>query len=364
MATTAAPLIAEAGDPLTTPAPPTPPSRWTRVLVALGIGQICGTLAYAYTLGVGGNDWAQIWYGARALMKGVSPYAVVGPGRAFDWGFPLLYPLPAVVVGVPFALAPMAIAGGIFAGVSAALLALGLTRGGWNRLVVLLSAPFVIAIVYGQWSVLLTAAVILSPLGFLLTVKPTIGAALWIYRPSLWTIAGGAALVLVSIALQPSWPREWIATLSHTAHMVTPIAHAGGPLLLLALLRWRRREARLLLALACVPQTALPYAAVPLLLIPATLRESVAFVILSYVQAWLWVHLGPYPRASASIPTSVNLMVPLLYLPCLVMVLRRPNRGDVPEFVTRFLPHRVSPDGPVCSSSSSTTLPPPSSEVP
>lgn len=139
--------------------------------------------------------------------------------------------------------------------------------------------------------------------------------------------------MLVSVAVRPSWVREWLATLSHTGHMVVPIAHSGGVLLVLALLRWRRPEARLLLALACVPQTALPYEAVPLLLVPATLGESLMFVTLSYLAAWFWVHLGPYPQAFASIPTSVRLMVLFMYLPCLIMVLRRQNDGALPGWL-------------------------------
>lgn len=303
--------------------------------MSLLIGEVCGVIAHSHTLATGTSDWAQIWYGARALVNGVNPYAVVGPGRAFDWSFPLLYPAPALVVGAPFATAPFAISVGLFIGVSASLLAFGLTRDAWYRLVLLLSAPFLIALMYGQWSILLTSAVLLSPLGCLLVVKPTIGAALWSYRPSLWSVVGGGLLVLLSVAVRPSWVPEWLATLAHTGHMVVPIAHSGGVLLVLALLRWRRPEARLLLALACVPQTALPYEAVPLLLVPATLGESLVFVALSYMAAWLWVHLGPYPRAFASIPVSVRLMVPFMYLPCLMMVLRRQNEGALPEWLVR-----------------------------
>ena len=42
--------------------------------------------------------------GAEAWMAGKDPYSIVGPGREFDQYFPLLYPIPAVLVGVPFTL--------------------------------------------------------------------------------------------------------------------------------------------------------------------------------------------------------------------------------------------------------------------
>ena len=314
--------------------PNAPPSRRARILVAIAIGEVCGVLAWAIQY-AGRTDWTQIWYGARALMHGISPYDVVGPGRAFQWDFPLLYPLPAIVVGVPFALAPLAAAVGLFAGCSATLLAYGITRAHWYRLVLVLSAPFVIAVFFAQWSILLTAAALLPALGFLFVVKPTVGFALWLYRPSRWPVIGAIGLLLVSVAVQPSWPREWMVVLSSTDHMVAPIAHAGGPLLLLALLRWRRPEARLLLALACVPQTAFLYEMVPLVLIPATLGESAVFVASSYVAFGWWAHLRPYATIADGIVASVHIVVPLLYLPCLIMVLRRPNEGDMAPWIER-----------------------------
>ena len=311
------------------------PSRRARVLVAIAIGEICGVLAWA-TQFAGRTDWAQIWYGARALMDGISPYSVVGPGRIFEWQFPLLYPLPAILVGVPFSFAPLAVAVGLFAGCSAALLSFALTRASWHRLLLLLAAPFVLAMLSAQWSPILTAAVLLPPLGFLFVAKPTVGAALWLYKPSRSAVMGGASLLLASLAVRPSWPQEWLATLSQTGHMVVPLMHAGGPLLLLALLRWRRPEARLLLALACVPQTALLYEMVPLMLIPSSLGESAVFVALTYIVFGWWAHLRPYATVAESIVSSIHIVVPLLYLPCLIMILQRRNEGDVPDWIERW----------------------------
>lgn len=156
------------------------------------------------------------------------------------------------------------------------------------------------------------------------------------YKPSRFAVIGGALLLLVSFAARPSWLGEWMPTLSQTGHMVVPLAHAGGPLLLLALLRWRRPEARMLLALACVPQTALLYEMVPLMLVPATLGESVLFVALSWVVFGLWApSRQAFDTVAQSVTASIQLIVPLLYLPCLVMILRRRNEGDVPAWIGR-----------------------------
>jgi len=303
--------------------------------VAVLIGFFCGLTAGANHF-VGRSDWAQIWHGARALMDGVSPYMAVGPGRAFPWEFPLLYPLPAIMVGVPFAIAPIGLATGLFVGCSSALLAFLLTRHSWNRLVLVLCAPFPFAVMSAQWSTLLTAAALVPWLGFLFVVKPTVGAALWLYRPSRAATIGGVLLLLVSIAVQPSWPREWMTALSSTGHMVVPLVHAGGPILLLALLRWRRPEARLLLTLACVPQTAFFYEALPLILVPATLPESVSLVALSYAALTWWNRLRPFATVAAGSLASVQISVPLLYLPCLIMILCRPNQGEMPACIERF----------------------------
>jgi ABC-type anion transport system duplicated permease subunit len=59
------------------------------------------------------------------------------------------------------------------------------------------------------------------------------------------------ALVLVSLLLQPSWPREWLNAVSQAPHIAPLIGQtAVGPLVLLSLMRWRRADARLLVALA------------------------------------------------------------------------------------------------------------------
>lgn len=271
-----------------------------------------------------------------ALLNGTNPYDVVGPGRLFEWNFPLLYPLPALVLASPLTLASLRGCIGLFAALSSGLLVFVLTRDGWQRLPLIASCPLLYAMGLVQWSPLLTASALIPMLGFVFVAKPTIGAALWLYRPTLWAVIGGALLVMVSIAIRPSWIGEWTATLPSATHMVRPIAHGGGPLLVLALLRWRRPEARLLFALACVPQTALLYETVPLFLIPATWTESIFFTALSWVALAVWRQMALPEYFPDDVLLSVRLIVvPLLYLPCLIMVLRRPNVGEFPTWIQR-----------------------------
>ena len=130
----------------------------------------------------------------------------------------------------------------------------------------------------------------------------------------------------------PAWPKWWLASL-HARTEMTPRVLGKGFLIVLAVLRWRRPEARLLIALALIPQTPNWYEALPLHLIPATYRQSLAYSLVSslgYVIAGC--SFGTIRRA----PTSDvgSMMVAFAYLPALALVLRRKNEGELPAVVT------------------------------
>lgn len=289
------------------------------------------------------TDLEQVLVAARAMWHGVDPYSVVGPGLTYHWPWQLLYPLPAVVLALPFSSPrlPFGAGAALFTGIGAALVAYALTHDGWHRLQTLLSAPALWAFWWAQWSPALTAAAVLPWLGFMYAAKPTIGLALLAYRPSRKALIGAGLLVVLSIALHPQWPAEWIRAVraSDRQHFFVPALWPGGALALFALLRWRRPEARLLAVLACVPQSPTFYDMLPLALVPATPVQSLLFVGLTHAAAlWAFAHwhfvssneyLAGYLRVSG--PASIV----LVYLPCLVMVLRRPNEGRAPRWMER-----------------------------
>lgn len=64
--------------------------------------------------------------------------------------------------------------------------------------------------------------------------------------------------------------------------------------MLIALLRWREPMARLAVAWACMPQTPIPYEAVPLFLIPRTWTESSVLAGLTMLVRELHRLGGPY----------------------------------------------------------------------
>lgn len=297
--------------------------------IAVGFGVLGAALSLAlrrhYSDTTLVSDFDQITLAARLLRAHRDPYQLIGPGLPYAWGWRFYYPLPAVLIAVPLSWLTLPVASAVFVGCSSALLAFGLSRDGYQRFPVFLSAPFFHAAWLGQWSILLTAAVLLPWLGVAFAGKPTIGGALWLSRPSWIAVAGASVLIVVSLAVQPSWPREWFAIVRSGLHHRPPISYIGGFVVLLALLRWRRFDARLLLLLALAPQTADVFECVPLFLIPETFRESVLLAVTTTL-AYLAFVLGPsLPDLATQATRTGWLIVFGAYLPALVMVLRRPS---------------------------------------
>lgn len=305
---------------------PVPPRR--RLAVALLLGGLAAFVAWDHAAHVvAQRDFTQLWFAARAILNGQNPYGLIGPGLAYDWSYPLLYPLTAAIVAVPVAPLPQAVANGVFAGVGAAAFAWALTRHGWGPLLGFFSGSMLVAMEVVQWSPLFAAALAFPALGVVLAAKPTIGAAIFAARPSRWAIGGGLVLSCLAFVADPGWVGHWVDAIhrSPTSHLTLPVQQPGGFLILLALLRWRRWEARLLVVLACVPQTMMPYETVPLFLIATAWHEALLLSALSW-GALVWL-AGRVPTDDflRFVAASAPVMVWTIYFPCVVMVLRRPN---------------------------------------
>jgi hypothetical protein len=143
--------------------------------------------------------------------------------------------------------------------------------------------------------------------------------------------------------LRPRWPLEWLAThrdapIART--YVIPIAHWYGAPLALAALKWRRPEARLLVCMAVVPQTAFLYDQFGLFLIPRTRFEMLALVLLSlfaiFSPTWFALNTSSIQAYSISL---LPIVVAALYLPSLMMVLSRPNTSSDDHVTPSDLPH-------------------------
>jgi len=333
------------------------PSRRLRAWLALGAGLLSGIRAFLWISGEAkARDFDQVWFAARALLTGRNPYAEIGPGLQFDWPAPLFYPLTAAVAVLPLAAIGRSVAAVLFAAIASGAFVWAATRRTIAPAVVITSASAALAAEAVQWSPLLAAAYGIPWLGALLCAKPTIGLAIWIARPTRVAVIGALVLAGIALALLPSWPADWLEALRHTSLATAggtpyfaPIKSAGGAFALLAILRWRRPEARLVLALACVPQTPLLYETVPLFLVPLSITEAGVLWLGSWLAA-LWLSAaGPFDSDLARFRVSVDAIGWCLYFPAVIMLLRRPNVGPTPErlerLIRRIVARRRSPVG-------------------
>ena len=305
-----------------------------RAIASLAAGVWGGGLAYAFMSRPRFYaDFLAWWFAARALLRGVDPYSVVPSGPPYFISDPLVYPLPTVLAVVPFSWMPLTLAGAVFVGLSAMLLAWAISRDDFARLPLFMSFPFVMAASLGQWAPLVTAAALIPGLGFLAVCKPTLATAFAVSRPTKSLILGGAAFLVASLAVAPSWPARWLANLSLAAPHPAPLFTLAGMGCTLALLRWRREDARMVFGMAAVPQLFMFVDQLPLLLVARTRVQSMALALLSHIGGLLWL----FTRNPKDHPAwdATYLVLASVYLPALILVLRRPNEGELPPWLAR-----------------------------
>lgn len=279
------------------------------------------------------TDFDQFHFAARALLRGDNPYAVVGRGREFEWGWPLNYPLPAVILVLPLAWLPVEAGRVAFAAAAGGILGYALCRrGDFWRLGIVFSAAFIIAVRRSQWSPFLTAAFALPWAAVFLAAKPNFalpivaGAASWRHFLTLGAIAAAAGLA--SLLWNPAWPAQWIGALMEMQFVSAPVVNPGGFLLLVALLRWRRPEARVLAAIVCMPQTPSLYDLLPLFVVPRSRREVLVLSLCTTLLFFTIVVLGPFATFNEYVHMLERWAVFVVYLPAVAMVLRRPNVAE------------------------------------
>ena len=276
----------------------------------------------------GQSDFDVIWEAARALRHGQSPYAAIAADSAYPERFPLFYPLPAVLLGLPFSWFPFRAARLIFVALGGAVLGGAI---GWRRpeiWPVLMSFPFLHAAHNAQWTPYLAAALLVPAWGFVAAAKPNLGLAVLAgsrsRRAAILLVAGSAVVMLASFAARPGWLGEWLEALATAQHFRPLLFRPGGFLMLLALLRWRDPDARLLLALVLVPQTGLHYDALPAMLVSRTKLQALGLVVASNLgtiaMPFLDRPVGAW--ADATWLTGILLLC-TVYLPALAIVLAR-----------------------------------------
>ena len=309
-----------------------PPGRLRRFLIALGIGLFAAGASWFATHRVAFGappDFHWTWLAAKALLNGQNPYE--------EGSF---YPLPAFLAAVPFTLVASDVATALFSGVTSAILAWVITRRSYERLPLFLSAAFAHGAVQGQWSMLLAAAVFAPSLSAFGAVKPNIGLAVLAYRPTWQTALAMLAFAALGLLVMPDWPQRWLAALGSTPTSGTgihssPFRSPAGVVALLALIRWRRPEARLFAVMAVVPQSPFVYETLPLFAVARTRFETYALVIGTDL-ALAYYALAPKKDMGAFFHNNGIAVFVCVYIPALVLILRRPNEGRLPEFLERI----------------------------
>jgi hypothetical protein len=323
----------------------------SRVVCALLLGVVAAVYAFrthqSFLREGQSPDSLFLWRGARILMAGGDPYNPIDwrtmPTGEVDLGAwktviePLYYPLPALLVWIPFSLGSFLIGSAAFCGIGAALFVFAVSRDGLHRVWFCGGVPFIMALRFGQWSTWLTAAALLPVLSFLLPAKPNLGLPLVLAKPTRAMVVGCMAVLIVSLIAKPNWPLGWYAIVTgafrQTVPHPAPVTTFGGfgALVLLALLRWRRPEARLIALMACVPQ--LPFWAdqLPLATVARSSREVIWSLLGGHLCFLGWFVFAP--KVVYYVPVMQPYALAGAYLPALIMVLRRPNEGHVPAWV-------------------------------
>ncbi len=297
-------------------------SKLLFLVVALAFVLVCRLLASAW-LPIPAGDFELLYASAIRLLQGETPYQVGAP-----W---VPYPLPAVLLVVPFTALPLALARPVFDVLVGWALVYALWRyRGLFALLALLSGSYLFALFSGQPAPLMVAASLIPALGFLLAVRPSTSMPLWVARPS-WAALGGVVGFVALSLLLPTWPQDWWMTLPlDYSAWKPPILRPLGALLLLGALRWRLPEGRLLLATAFLPQTMLPYELIPLALIPAGWGEMALYVAGTWIAVADAAGVLQLPAIGAWPLTGWPVMLFAGYIPMLMLVvLRRPGAPRV-----------------------------------
>lgn len=331
-----------------------PPSLRGRILIATIAAIVYACLTrwlQHYTPGLLARDFTWAWRGARSLLEHSDPYTTIRVAGGYPFDAPFMYPLTSAIVAVPLAWLSAENAALVFISISVFWLCFGLTRTSIWHLWALASAPAIIGLTLVQSLPLLTAAATsaVPAVAFLFLMKPTVGLALFARRPSVGAAVSCVVLLGLSVAILPTWPVEWIRTVNSSPTRevyFSPLRMAPAFLLLLAIFKWRRPEGRLLAVLACVPQAYYFYDQLPLMLIPRSKREMMLLVFGSLIACLMSNYFSRPEGLVRQSAICAPWILGCMYLPCLIMLMRRPNEGRIPEWLERrvvtFLPPMFS----------------------
>jgi len=238
------------------------------------------------------------------------------------------YPLTAALFALPLVRLQPELAAAFFWGLSSSLLAFGLTRHGYARLWIFLAFPYWVGMLFVQWSPLIASGSFFPLLLPATMSKPQVGLPIFLTRMSRRGLLACVVVALVSLALMPKWPIAWLGQAHNYEHFF-PLLVLPGPLLLLALIRYRDRDAWLLFLSALMPQRWF-FDSFILWLIPQSRREILWTVLISWgAGIWRWYHI-PHSFTEVGRWTVIFLYLPMLAVVLLRKTDRPMGEGNVP----------------------------------
>ena len=284
----------------------------TRLAISALIGFASGLICWLMHLGPRAVDFGWSLQAAHDLALGHNPYGYALPGT-------IPYPVPAAGFALPFLWlwTNPKLAGALFFGASSAILAFGLSRSSYDRLLVFLACPYWMAMMTVQWSPLVMAGALFPTLLPAALAKPQIGLPIILTHWSRRGILACAALAAVSLLIMPSWPLRWFSQLGGFQNYI-PMLSFPGPLLLLGLCLGDEADAHLLLLTSLMPQHWF-YDTFILWLIPKSRSEILATVCMSWGVVLWWPQFGIAHYSSA----LGSMAVLWIYLPMLALLLLR-----------------------------------------
>src|SRR5438128_7024653 len=216
-----------------------------RILISAVIGVASAVFCWFLLrrLHQGAADFSWAIRAAQHLVAGKNPYDT-----------PLeQYPVTAAFFGLPLVWLRPEVAAALFYGISSALLALGLTRQGYTRLLIFLAYPYWAGMLTAQWAPLIAASAFFPMLLPATLAKPQIVLPVARTHVSWRGVLACLVFLLLTLIALPSWPLLWIHQFGYYEHF-TPLVVLPSPLLILAVLRYLDRDACLLSLAAIMPQ--------------------------------------------------------------------------------------------------------------
>jgi len=292
-----------------------------------------------------GTDFYPLYFAARRVLAGLSPYGPEATRQlVLQWPAPfatagIVYPLPFLVLVLPFALLPLAIATAVWilVGVFGAAVSLRLAEN-WRSLVLLpfLFLPVYRSVALGQATLLWLGLSVLLVLGIqyrwswavgvsiaLLLLKPqngllfAIAGLVWSIRTDpralLWSACAASCCAIAAMVLEPDWFAAWLAQVQIYNNIVRPPSLLPWGLLLV-LVSWRQPWWSIVAACQVVmfPLSDL-YSALPLLLCWIGIGGQAA--LFGAGASWVW--------SIAGLPNTVNVFWGLIIGPLMMGMLWR-----------------------------------------